>query len=108
MINNRFFYDETNDILSINKDFKNGEKFKTNIDIGLIVLDLSSQGRIVGLELMNASSIFKKNTFDITAAKFDADITPKNILIKIFLKTKDSVSILPAIIAVPLERPLVV
>jgi uncharacterized protein YuzE len=108
MINNGFFYDENNDILSIHKDFKNGEKFKTNIDIGSIVLDLSNKGRIVGLELMNASDIFKREDFDVTEAKFDADITPKNILIKIFLKTKDSINMLPAIIAVPLDRPLVI
>jgi len=108
MINSGFFYDATNDILAIHKEFKNGEKFKTNIDVGSVVLDLSNKGRIIGLELMNASDIFKKEDFDVTEAKFDADITPKNILIKIFLKTKNSVAMLPAIIAVPLDRPLVV
>jgi uncharacterized protein YuzE len=108
MINNGFFYDTTNDILAIHKEFTKGEKFKTNIDVGSVVLDLSNKGRIIGLELSNVTDIFKQDYSDITDAKFDAEITPKNILIKIFLKTKDSVNLLPAIIAVPLDKPLAV
>jgi len=107
-MNKTSFYDERNDILSIHKGFKNGEKFKTNIDVGSVVLDFSDKGRIVGIELMNASDILKKEHFDASNMDFNADITPKSVLIKLFLKIKGSNDFMPAIIAVPLEKPLAV
>ncbi len=105
-IKDGFFYDSTNDILSIHKGFKNGEKFKTNIDIGSVILDMSNKGRIIGIELMNATDFFQKKSLDITNADFNADVTPKNIIIQLSLKVNGSSTMLPATIAVPLEKPL--
>jgi uncharacterized protein YuzE len=107
-MNNKFFYDEKNDILSIHKGFISGEKFKTNIDAGSVVLDLSNNGRVVGIELMNASEILANKSFDISGADFSASMTPKNILIKLFVKIKGSTNSISTIIAVPFEKSLVV
>jgi uncharacterized protein YuzE len=103
---NKVFYDKNNDILSIHKGFRDKEKFKTNIDMGSIILDLSNKGRIIGLELIDATNFFKKSQLDIINADFDANITSKNILIKISLKTKNAVNNIPTIIALPLEKPV--
>lgn len=52
-------YDAENDILFMHKGFSKYEKFKGNIDAGDIVLDMSTKGRIVGIEILNASEFLK-------------------------------------------------
>ena len=104
-------YDKSSDILTIHKGFSNDEKFKGNIDVGELILDVSTQGRIRGIEIMNASEYFKE--FDITEkildnisdANFNASIKPTRIIVSILIKSKLCAEEMPAKIAVPLEVP---
>jgi len=41
----------------IHKGYSADEKFKGNIDIGDIVLDVSTSGKIRGIEIFNATEI---------------------------------------------------
>src|SRR3989338_9161372 len=52
-------YDKENDILVIHRGFTSDEKFKGNIDVGDIVLDVSTNGKIRGIEVFNASQFLK-------------------------------------------------
>jgi len=102
-------YDKENDILSIHKGFDKDEKFKGNIDVGELVLDVSTRGRIRGIEIMNATEFFKD--FDIGKsilenlkdANFTASLNPNRIMLGILVKTENKE--IPAKIAVPLEVP---
>jgi len=111
-MNKHIFYDKENDILSIHKGFASDERFKGNIDVGDLVLDVSTQGRIKGLEIMNAQNFFKdfdinkKILNNITCAGFNADIKPNSIIITIRVKGKNLKQEIPAKIAVPLELPI--
>ena len=110
-MNKLVFYDKKNDILSVHKGFSGNEKFKGNIDIGDIVLDVSTQGRIRGIEIMNASKFIKDFAAegvlsDIVDAEFRAVIRPSSILVKLFLEFKNVEGRIPAQIAVPLEAPV--
>lgn len=102
-------YDKENDILSIHKGFSSEEKFKGNIDAGQVVFDISTKGKIVGIEIMNASKFFKEfninkqiliNTTDV---KFNVTKTPDGIVVGILFKSENIEH--PAKIAVPLETP---
>lgn len=107
-MNNIISYDENHNIFNIHKGFAKDEKFKTNIDIGELVLDVSSKGRIRGIEIFNASEFFKE--FDInvnklkslTDAEFNVQMKPSGIILSIVLKIKDLV--IPTKIAVPLQN----
>jgi uncharacterized protein YuzE len=105
-------YDKEHDILFIHKGFASDEKFKGNVDVGDIVLDVSTKGRIVGIEFMNASQLFKefdisKETFEnIADADFNAAIKPNSIIIGLTFKVKNVKKEIPAKIAVPLETPI--
>lgn len=105
-------YDKKNDILFIHKGFTTDERFRGNIDAGDLVLDVSTKGRIKGIEIMNASHFLKefkieKNTLEnLTNAKFNVTIRPDSIIIGILFVAKNKKEI-PAKIAVPLTRPKV-
>lgn|GEM_PF-1016178 len=102
-------YDENNDILVIHKGFSSDEKFKGNIDMGELILDVSTAGRIRGIEVINATEFFKdfnvdkKNLQEIVDANFNASIKSNRILIGIFIKVKNVKQEISAKIAVPLE-----
>ena len=105
------FYDKENDILSIHKGFSRDEKFKGNIDVGELVLDVSTKGRIRGVEIMNATKFFKEFEIEkkilenIINAEFNASIKPNSIIVGLVLKAKNIKHEIPAKIAVPLETP---
>ncbi len=102
MMNKLFNYDERNDILSIHKGFSINERFKGNIDAGDIILDLSTKGRIRGLELMGASSLLKDLEINsLIDAHFNASIRSSSIMLDLFLKSKEKE--LPARIALPIK-----
>ncbi len=109
----QIFYDKENDILSIHKGFSIDEKFKGNIDIGELVLDVSTRGRIKGIEIMNATSFLRdfninqETLKNISDAEFNASIKPNSIIINILIKAKNNKHIIPAKIAVPLETPTI-
>jgi len=105
-------YDEENDILSIHKGFSSDEKFKGNIDVGELILDVSTKGRIRGFEVMNATKFFrefsieKKTLKSLTDANFSASVKPTIIILGIVLKAKNISHELLAKVAVPLEVPV--
>lgn len=103
------FYDKENDILSVHKGFTKDEKFKGNIDAGELILDVSTKGRIKGIEIINAANfldIEEKIFKNITDADFNVSMKPNRILISLVLKAKNIKEEIPAKIAVPLETPI--
>src|SRR3989338_4042606 len=111
-LNNKVYYDKENDILSIHKGFSSDEKFKGNIDVGKLILDVSTQGKIRGIEIMDATKFFKEFNIneeileDMTNADFNATINPNSIIIGIVIKAKNIANEIPAKIAVHLETPI--
>jgi len=103
-------YDSENDILFLHKGYRKGEKFKGNIDIGDFILDISTEGRIRGMELLNASEHLRQ--FNITKVmlenledgKFIARGSKTGIMIAIKFDTKEGE--LPVSFAVPVENPI--
>ncbi len=99
-----FYYDKENDILAIHKGFDKDESFKTNIDAGDLILDVSSKEKIRGIEILNATDFLKE--FDVTELKdlvdadFTAQLKPTSIVLTISLKIGEKE--IPAKIAVPL------
>ena len=87
-------YDAENDILLIHKGFDTDEKFKGNIDAGSLILDMSTKGRIRGVEIINAKDFLKE--FNITTstlnelsdADFEAITKPHSIMISLILKAR--------------------
>lgn len=108
----QIYYDGKNDILSVHKGFSSDEKFKGNIDAGKLILDVSTRGRIKGIEVMDATKFFRefkigrKILENITDADFTASIKPSSIILGIVLKAKHIKDKIPAKIAVPLEVPV--
>ena len=102
-------YDKENDILSIHKGFDKDEKFKGNIDVGELILDVSTRGRVKGIEILNATEFFKDFEIGRTIlshmkdANFTASLNPNRIMLGILIKTERKE--IPAKIAVPLEIP---
>ena len=101
-------YDKENDILFIHKGFSKDEAFKGNIDAGDLVLDMSTKGRIRGVELINASDFLKifnikksmlNNLVDVS---FTSKVTPEAIIIGLFITAKKSEEVPPAKMVVPL------
>lgn len=104
-------YDKENDILVIHNGFSANEKFKGNIDAGDLILDMSTEGRVRGIEVLNATSFFKefeigkKALENLCEARFNAVVKPTSILIAIMIKGKNMQE-MPAKIAVPIEVPV--
>lgn len=104
-------YDKENDILAIHKGFSANEKFKGNIDAGDLILDISTSGRVRGIEILNATEflrefeIGKKVLETLSEARFNAVVKPTSIIIGITLKGKNMQE-MPAKIAVPVEVPV--
>lgn len=107
---NKFNYDKKFDIFAVHKGFAKDEKFKGNIDIGNIILDMSTKGKVKGIEILDAH-IFLKN-FKITKnilenlkeANFQAKTQNNSIMIHLILKSETGQE-LPASIAIPIETP---
>ena len=106
-----FSYDKDNDILVIHKGFSKDERFKGNIDIGDLILDVSTKGRIRGIEIINASRFLKdfdigrKILNNIIDVKFNASIRHNSIILGISIKAKDIKQEIPLKVAVPLDMP---
>jgi uncharacterized protein YuzE len=104
-----FSYDKDNDILVIHKGFSVDEKFKGNIEVGDLILDVSTRGRIRGVEINNTNMFLQNITLNdfanIVDANFSSSTTPNGIVISLLFKFKNKTE-LPATIAVPLEAPI--
>ncbi len=100
-------YDGLNDIFVIHKGFSADEKFKGNIDAGELVLDISTKGRVRGVEIMHATSFFKdfsipqKVLEKIKDAQFDVSSKPNSIILSLIIKGVEKE--FPVKVAVPLE-----
>ncbi|MCD4759907.1 DUF2283 domain-containing protein [archaeon] len=101
-------YDEENDILAIHKGFNKDEKFDGCIDVGDIILDLSTKGNIRGIEFLNATEILadykitKEALSNLKKADFLAKGTKHGITIRIkFLINKKEI---PALISMPIQN----
>ena len=114
---NKMSYDKEFDILAAHKGFRRGERFKGNIEIGDLILDISSKMRVVGMEIMNASKYLKgflepigtkrvlENLKDVrftTMMKGESLTLSVTMISTIGNKDKR----IPAMIAVPMERPI--
>lgn len=99
-------YEKDSDIFFVHNGFNEGEEFKGNIDVGNIVLDMTTKGRICGLEIINASEFFSQFDIDKTILNelSDAKLTSTNksnsIMLNLMLRTKNKE--IPAKIAVPI------
>lgn len=102
-------YDSENDILVVHKGFSDDEKFKGNITIGDLVLDMSTKSRIRGIEVMNASKFFDNFRIEkgilenIRRVTFDSAVRQDGIILKIVFTTVEASEIIPATIAVPMQ-----
>jgi uncharacterized protein YuzE len=111
-------YDRHNDILSIHKGFSEGEKFKGCIEIGDMILDMSTKRRIRGIEILNASDYLqgffklagtdKKILENLVKAKFRVTARGNSLMFVLALTgmVKKRQEEIPATIAVPVSRPL--
>ncbi len=92
-----------NDILALHKGFDAGERFRTNIVAGDVILDLSTRDRVRGLEILNAAefltSLGLPEKAKLESLDFDARTTTTVIYLKLRLKTAHRE--IPAMIAVP-------
>lgn len=102
------YYDKENDIFSIHRGFTSDEKFKGNIDAGQLILDVSTSGKIRGIEVMNASKFFldvlnkyQINLEDVSNADFRASSNPSGIFIALIFKGKNLREEVPAQIMIP-------
>ena len=99
-------YDKEHDILALHKGFAKEESFKTNIDAGDLVLDVSTKGRVRGLEVMNASLFFKEFGItkrllrSLTDADFSVRTRQNGVMLGLLLKTEEQE--VPAKISVPM------
>jgi uncharacterized protein YuzE len=101
-----FSYEPRYDILAVHNGFVPGEKFETNAVIGDIVLDISTKGKIVGVEILNATSFLKEFVSegflgDLYDADLDVSQGENSVTLSLILKTKEQQ--VPAKIAVPLS-----
>jgi len=99
-------YDNQFDLFFIHKGFAPDEKFKGNMVVGDLVLDMSTKMRVRGIEILNASQFLNINDKllnNLADANFDANIGKSSITIGLILKTKDNIQI-PTKIAVPIEE----
>jgi uncharacterized protein YuzE len=111
-------YDKQNDILAVHKGFSAGEKFKGNIEVGDLVLDLSTRMRIRGIEIMNASEYLKEflelahtkeNVLqNLKDVKFNAEVKGESITLALVLVASfaGKQEEIPAKIAVPMTEPI--
>jgi uncharacterized protein YuzE len=114
----RVSYDKEFDILAVHKGFSNGERFKGNIEIGDLILDLSTKMRIRGIEILNAREYLKeflkavhtkKNVLEnIKDIKFTAAVKGESITLAITIITEVEKrrEEIPAKIAVPISEPI--
>ena len=98
-------YDAKNDILAIHKGFSSDEKFKSCIDAGDLILDVSTKGRIRGVEIIDASSFLKMLDINreilenIADAELNAEIRHNSVVVSIIFNGS-----IPAKFLVPIEQ----
>ena len=95
----KFMYDEyTDSVIIANK--QKTDKVEGSIKIGDIILDMTKEGKIVGLEIRHATNFFKEcnieaDVSDIISADFLAKHNPDNIIILLHLQFKEKEETVP-------------
>jgi len=103
-------YDEVEDILYVNK----GIKSKFSIDLDNSILDIANDGKIIGLELLNASELFdlngnvKKILSSISKTFFNVNYMKNSVVIKFGFTSKITPDKKFMIIQTPYKRKAVV
>ncbi len=106
------FYDKENDILFVHNGFSKNEGFKGNIEVGNVILDVSTSGRVRGVEILGASGFFKEFNIgrkileNISDIEFNSTMKPSGIAVTILIKSRYNKQEIPAKIALPLDLPL--
>ncbi len=104
----RINYDKEHDILAMHKGFSKDEKFKGCIDVGDLILDMSTKGRIRGIEILNASEFLKvfkigrKILENLQDARFKTQMRHNSVMIELILSSHEKE--IPAKIALPVAR----
>ncbi|MEK6864808.1 MAG: DUF2283 domain-containing protein [Nanoarchaeota archaeon] len=99
-------YDKEFDILALHKGFGKGEKFQGNLDVGDLILDISTKGNIRGVEILNVSEflgdygITKEILKNLVTARFNTVIRPSGITLSLFFLAKNRKQEIPAKIAI--------
>lgn len=100
------------------KSLSDGEKFSRCIEIGDLILDLSTKRKIRGIEIMNASDYLqgffklagadKKILENLVKAKFRATAKGNSLMLVLALiaMVRERKEEIPATIAVPMSKPL--
>lgn len=100
-------YDKEYDILAIHKGFEKGEKFQGNMDVGDLILDISTKGNVRGVEILNVSEflsqwgVTKEVLKNLVTARFNAVVRPSGIMLSLFFLAKNRKQEIPAQIAIP-------
>ena|SRR3989338_6815026 len=95
----KFMYDEyTDSVIIANK--QKTDKVEGSVKIGDIILDMTKEGKIVGLEIRHATDFFKEcnieaNASDIISADFTAKQNPDNIIILLHMQFKEREETVP-------------
>ncbi len=84
-------YDKENDILAVHKGFDSGERFASNVTAGDLVLDVSTRGRVRGIEILNARGFLADagipRNAPLDAVAFEARTRKSAIYVKLLVKT---------------------
>ncbi len=105
-------YDTQNDILFVHNGFGKSEKFETNIVAGDLVLDLSTKGRVRGIEFLNATKflegfgIDEKMLENLADVEFKASVNRDSVILDLILDTKSTKHDAAVKIVVPLSEPI--
>jgi uncharacterized protein YuzE len=78
-------YDFENDVLYI---YTNEGKYGESVDLDDVILDIGEDGNIIGIEILDASKIFKVDKYDLlkNLIKFEAVIKITKDVIKLNMK----------------------
>lgn len=104
----RISYDKEHDILAMHKGFSKDERFKGCIDVGDLILDMSTKGRIRGIEILNASEFLKvfkigrRILENLQDARFKTQMRHNSVMIELILSSQEKE--IPAKIALPVAR----
>ncbi len=100
--------DKKHGLLSMHKGFSSKEKFASNIVVGDVVLDISSAGRVRGVEILDLKRFLEDFTLNaqeildnLTSASFDVAERSESVLITITFTTEQES--FPARLAVSLN-----
>src|SRR3989338_780496 len=87
--NTEIIYDEEEDILFLSKK---GKKVKASIDIGDFIIDVSTDGFVIGIEILNASknlNLTERQLASLQEASMAVTYKPNYVFIYLSMKLKE-------------------